>query len=121
VGAKFFINAQNITEKVIKEFTMRIFAFDNDGVPTKVDISVYNDFTCRLNYSSPLKAGARTSSNSYWQLYGEYKDMKQFVVFVEEVEFYDGTTWENPQNSILYSQYDEKILEAGDENVLSRG
>lgn len=115
------ISATNISDSIIKEFSMRVFAYDSDGVPVKVNtLSAGNGFSEGLRDSDALKPGATTKSNSYWQLYGDYNEMKQFVVILQNVEFYDGTTWQNPQYSTLCNKYNEKILSADDENILPR-
>ena len=46
--------------------------------------------------------------------------MQQIVLYVEEVEYFDGSIWENPQSNTLFAKYNETILEVGDENVLER-
>ena len=61
------------------------------------------------------------SVKGYWQFYGEYNEIKQIVGYVDEVEFYDGTTWENPKSSSLFARYNEQLLADGDEYILSRG
>lgn len=109
------ISATNISDKAIKEFTVCIFSFDADGIPVKV---YFNDFANVLRYSDALKAGETTKSRSYWQLYGDYSEMKQFVAILRSVEFYDGTTWANSQYDSLFSKYNEKILSADAENIL---
>lgn len=116
--ADIYMSVKNITEKIMKEFTLRIFAYDDDGVPVKVGLV---GFSATLNYTDALKPGSTSRSTSYWSLNGIYNEMKQIVVYAEEVEFYDGTIWENPQSSSLYARYNEKLLEEGDENILSRG
>ena len=96
---------------------LRIFAYDKDGVPVKVR---FDDFTIRLNDTNAIKPGESANKNGYWTLYGDYHNMQQIVLYVEEIEFFDGTTWENPQSNTLFAKYNETILEAGDENVLQR-
>lgn len=105
----------NVSEKVVKEYCVALFIYDSEGLPVKI---YFNDFYQMLNDTDPLKAGSRTKSNSYWQLYGTYSEMKQVVAYIDEVEFYDGTTWTNPKSGQLFSRYYETMLPAGDENVI---
>ena len=65
------IDAENITDKVIKEYIVRIFAYDSDGIPCKVN---FDDFTTLLRDTTPIKPGAHSRSEGYWQLYGEYDE-----------------------------------------------
>lgn len=112
------ISATNVSDNTIKEFSVMVFAYDADGIPVKV---YFNDFSHGLRYDNALRAGETTKSSGYWQLYGDYNEMKQFVVIVTSVEFYDETTWENSQYNTLYNKYNEKILNVGDENILPKG
>ena len=114
---ELFVDAENISDKIIKSYVLRIFAYDKDGVPVKVR---FDDFTIRLNDTNAIKPGESANKNGYWTLYGDYHNMQQIVLYVEEIEFFDGTTWENPQSNTLFAKYNETILEAGDENVLQR-
>lgn len=111
-------NVTNNTDKIVKEYTVRVFAYDNDNVPVKI---YFNDFTRRLNDTDSLKPGVTKNVKGYWQFYGEYNEIKQIVGYVDEVEFYDGTTWENPQDNNLFDKYNEKILVENDANILTRG
>lgn len=115
---QIYIKANNTSDKIIKEFSMTVFAFDDDGVPVSI---YFGDYSQRLRYSQAIKPGESTRSSTYWQLYGEYSDMKQVVVVLGDIEFFDGSTWENSQYSALCSKYDQQLLQEGDKNILSRG
>jgi len=114
---KFYLNAKNISDKTIKEFSVTVFFFDNDGIPVPV---YFNDYSAGLSYSRAVKANETTLSNYYWTLYGSYNDMKQAVCIVKQVEFFDGTTWENPIFGKLSHKYNQQILSLDDENILAR-
>lgn len=114
---ELFVNAENTSDKIIKSYVLRIFAYDQDGVPVKVR---FDDFTIRLNDTNAVKPGESVNKNGYWTLYGDYNSMQQIVLYVEEVEYFDGSIWKNPQSNTLFAKYNEAILEAGDENVLER-
>lgn len=114
---KLYINAKNNSDKIVKEFSMVVFAFDNDGIPVKV---YFNDYGKGITYGQAIKSGESTASNVYWQLYGDYKAMKQIVCLVKSVEYFDGTIWENPILGRLVFKYDQQILTADDEYILPR-
>lgn len=115
---KFYLQAKNMTDNIIKEFTIFVFAYDSDGVP--VTVSLTGDYSEGLQYSKAVKAGEETDSHTYGQLYGTYENMKQFVVILRDVEFFDGTTWENSQYSTLFEKYEQQLLETDDKNILPR-
>lgn len=114
---ELFLNATNVTDQIVKQFTIQVFAYDSEGVPVKVDFS---DFTQGCRYSDAVKPGEKTKSSSYWTLYGTYSEMQQVVVILKTVEFFDGSTWSNPDFDTLYNKYNEKLLIAGDPNILAR-
>lgn len=116
-GPEISFNMTNITDEIIKSFVVRVFAYDNDGVPVKVS---FNNFTALLEDTNALRAGKTSSTDGSWTLYGTYSEMRQIVAYVEEVEFFDGTTWENPNSTTFYMRYNECMLEDNDENVLKR-
>ena len=112
------IGVTNISDKAIKSYAIALFAYDNDGLPVKI---YFNDFYRGLSDDTPLSAGeSRGTSAGYWQLYGEYSEMQQIVAYVDEVEFYDGTVWNNPNSDSFFTRYNENILSAEDENILEK-
>ena len=42
------------------------------------------------------------------------------MIILRDVEFFDGTTCENALYGPLCEKYEQKMLEAGDENILPR-
>ena len=114
---EIYISAKNISGQIIKEFSMTVFAFDDDGIPVSV---YFGDYAKGLNYSTAIKPDESTKSNTYWTLYGDFDSMKQVVVIIRKVEFFDGSSWENSQYDTLYSKYEQQLLPAGDANVLPR-
>ena len=115
---ELYVKVQNTSGEIIKTFSLTVFAFDEDGVPVT---TYFNHYAKNLNYSDAVKPGEFTKSNSYWQLYGEYNEMKQIVVILNTVEFFDGSTWENSEYGTLYSKYDQQLLEENDSHILPRG
>lgn len=114
---EIYISAKNISEKIIKEFSMTVFAFDDEGIPTSV---YFGNYAKGISYTVAVKPDESTKSDRYWQLYGDYDSMKQIVAIVRKVEFFDGSSWENSQYDTLYSKYEQQLLPAGDANVLPR-
>ena len=112
------IRVKNVSEKIVKSYALRLFCYDEDGVPTKVK---FDNFSVLLNDTNALKAGKTSDTNGYWQLYGEYAEMRQVVAFPEEVEFYDGEVWKNPKADMLYAKYNEQLLPLDDAGILSKG
>lgn len=115
---EFYLKATNVSDDIVKEFSIMVFAYDGDGVPVSL---YFGDYAKALAYTTAVKVGESTSSNRYWQLYGTYSDMKQFVVILTSVEFFDGTTWENSQAGTLYAKYEQQLLASDDKNILPRG
>ena len=112
------IGVTNISDKIVKSYAIALFAYDNDGLPVQI---YFNDFYQRLRSNTPLSAGESSGTSAgYWQLYGEYSEMQQIVAYVDEVEFYDGTVWNNPNSDSLFARYNENLLSAGDENILEK-
>lgn len=114
---ELYLKAKNVSDKIIKGFSGTVFAFDSDGVPVDV---YFGDYAKGIYYSSAIKVGESTKSNSYWTLYGTYSEMKQIVVILREVEFFDGSIWENTQYGTLYDKYEQQLLADNDKNVLPR-
>lgn len=111
------IQAKNLSDRIVKSFSIFLFAYDEDGVPVKI---YFNDYAKVLGYSSSLKPGESSKTNSYWQLYGEYSEMKQIVAFINDVEFYDGEIWKNPLLEELFMKYYEQLLDENDVMVLKQ-
>lgn len=114
---ELYLRATNVSDKIIKEFSVTVFAYDSDGVPVTV---YFNDYSKGLRYGSAIKPGEKTKSNSYWTLYATYSEMKQVVVILRDVEFFDGTTWSNNKYGELVDKYEQQLLEDGDPNILTR-
>ena len=115
-----YLSAKNVGDQIIKEFTVLIFVYDEEGVPVSVG---YNDYYKNLSYDDALKIGKKTEGNTYWTLYGmnDKSDIKHVVAIVNEVEFFDGSTWKNPDYSDLLVKYEQQIISTNDPNILTRG
>lgn len=117
---EIYIAAKNVSGKIIKEFNVAFFAWDKDGVPVSLG---YNDYMRTLNCDEALKVNATLPGNVCWTFYGMYdkSDIQQAVIVVRDVEYFDGTTWENPNYGSLCDKYCQQLLEKGDANIAKRG
>ena len=116
--ADFYINAVNESGKDVREFSLVAFIYDGDGLPVKVQFG-YDDYLS-LRYSQSLKAGGSTSGNVYWSTYGDYYDMKYAVVFVNSIDYFDGTTWTNPNIGKYMTKYENQKLDLNDKHILNK-
>ena len=116
---ELFMSAQNVSDQIIKEFTVSIFAYDESGVPVSLG---YGDYMQNLRYGNAVKVGEKTSSNSYWTFYGMYdkSQMKNVVIIVKEVSFFDGSTWENPDYNTLRTKYEQQMIKLDDPNIIKK-
>lgn len=117
---EIYISAKNVSGDIIKEFNMAFFAWDKDGVPVSLG---YNDYMRTLNCDEALKVNATLPGNICWTFYGmnDKSDIQQAVIIVKDVEYFDGTTWENPNYGSLCDKYCQELLEKGDPNIAKRG
>ena len=115
-----YLSAKKVGDQILKEFTVLILVYDEEGVAVSVG---YNDYYKNLSYDDALKIGKKTEGNTYWTLYGmnDKSDIKHVVAIVNEVEFFDGSTWKNPDYSDLLVKYEQQIISTNDPNILTRG
>lgn len=116
---QFTLIAKNDSDQIIKSFSVTLFAFDKDGLPLQVD---YSDYYNNMKYGSALKVGESTSSNKCWTLYGapQNEKMEYIVIIVKSVEYFDGSTWTNPNYGSLFEKYNQQILAKDDPNILRK-
>lgn len=101
---------ENISEDVVKGYTISVLAYDEKGYPVKVEGRY--DF----NPDYELKASEEAANIQPNETYGEDKgvnldkDSKVFyaIAVIKEVEFYDSGTWENPYYSYFIEEFKEK-------------
>lgn len=100
---------KNNTNKVVKNYSVAMLAYDSNGYPLKI------------NYNSNLELGQATAANiqpgethgngNYYSIIYEQDKMRTIIACVKEVEYYDGSKWENPYYEYWEEQYNEKPLE----------
>lgn len=89
---------QNCSDKVLKEATVVMLTFDDNGYPIDADYSMYTDGgvdnTNRCATGSiNIQPGATWGNRYSWNIADEATKIKACV---KSAEFYDGGTWNNP-------------------------
>mgnify|MGYP004567291973 CR=1 FL=1 len=96
---KATVVVQNCGNKVMKECTVGILLFDDNGYP--VDADDYNSDGENCFYgrasSANLKPGETYGENRYWSIADNATRVKACV---KTAEFIDGTKWTNPYYSV---------------------
>ncbi len=100
----------NNSENVIKNYTVSILAYDENGYPVKVE-GQYNfnsDFEALvLGEAVNIQPGDSQGENYGYNL-GERHGISYAMVLVKELEFYDADTWTNPYYKFWIDKYKEK-------------
>lgn len=94
VFRKATVVVRNNTNQVLKDYTVGILMFDNNGYPIEVRYSFQGDenlFRGR-GQSANVQPGGTYGSNQYWDIEDNATKIKACVI---RAEFYDGSTWEN--------------------------
>lgn len=106
-GVKVIV--QNNTQKVVKSYVVSVLAYDADGYPLKIE---YNNYECLVEYEGAnVQPGATHGKDNYGSISYEEEKISSALACVKEVEYYDGTTWENPYYEYWLEQYKEKPIE----------
>lgn len=106
------IEVKNNSNKVVKKYVVGWMGFDKDGYPVKTGW-LSPDFLKEGNAEANIQPGKTYGSNSGFQLTGGYSktvDAVKFIACVKEVEYYDGTKWENEYYPYWLEEYQEKPL-----------
>ena len=100
---------QNKTQKVVKSYTASVLAYDASGYPLKIDYNNYEKlFYCD---GANIQPGATHGKDNYCDIYYEEDKISSALACVKQVEYYDGTIWENPYYEYWIEQYKEKPIE----------
>ncbi|NTZ20033.1 zinc ribbon domain-containing protein [Paenibacillus sp. JMULE4] len=106
------IEVKNNSDKVVKKYVVGWMGFDKDGYPVKTGW-LSPDFLKEGNAEANIQPGKTYGSNSGFQLTGGYSktvDAVKFIACVKEVEYYDGSKWENEYYPYWIEEYQEKPL-----------
>lgn len=103
-GAKVII--KNNSKKVVKNFQVTLLAYDKDGYPLQIS---YDDtkFYGKGDLVN-IQPGATYGDENYYSIYYNQEKMSKVIACIEKVEYYDGTTWENPYYKYWIEKYDNK-------------
>ncbi|MCX8075268.1 MAG: DUF5780 domain-containing protein [Clostridia bacterium] len=103
-GIKVII--KNNTNKVIKNYTLGILAYDKDNYPLQISYS--NTLFRGKGESVNIQPGQTGGEDTYFDIYYNEEKMKTAIACVESVEYYDGTEWTNPYYQLWLEKYNDK-------------
>ena len=85
---------KNKTNKVVKDYTVGMLLFDDNGYPVDVEYSFQGEGNLMRGKSSSANvlAGQSNGENSYWDIPDRATRIKACVI---SATFMDGTTWSN--------------------------
>lgn len=103
-GIKVII--KNNTNKVIKNYTVGILAYDKDNYPLQIS---YSDTLFRgEGQAVNVQPGQNGGEDTFFNIYYNEEKMKTSIACVETVEYYDGTEWTNPYYKLWLEKYNDK-------------
>lgn len=100
---------QNNTQKVVKSYIVSVLAYDSSNYPLKIEYNNYEKIF--KSDGANIQAGATHGKDNYCDIYYEVEKISSALACVKEVEYYDGTTWENPYYEYWLEEYKEKPLQ----------
>lgn len=101
---------ENKSDYVIKNYTVSVLAYDENGYPVKVEGQFsYNPGFEQLvtGEAVNIQPGATYGHDSGYPLDPQH-NIAYAIVVVEQLEFYDANTWVNPYYDIWVKKYKEK-------------
>ena len=111
---------ENKSGEVIKNYTVSILAYDENGYPIKVKGQY--DYNPGFEKSVFAEAVNVQPDTTHGDGYGYKLDINHgiayAIVLVKELEFYDSDTWENPYYDIWIKKYKEKPIALDDLNIM---
>ena len=102
----------NGSGKTIKEMQVGLLAYDKNGYPLKREgLNSFDEVYEFVGYALDVNIldGQDFGSDKGWEL-KPYSGISQALACVKTVEFYDGTTWENPYYDFWIEEYKEQPL-----------
>ena len=99
---------KNNTKKVVKSYTLSVLAYDSSGYPLKIEYNNYENLVkCD---GANIQPGKTHGKDNYCDIYYEQEKISSALACVKEVEYYDGTTWENPYYEYWIEEHKEKPI-----------
>lgn len=99
---------KNNTDKVLKNYIAKWFAYDSNGYPIKLGSSDFLDGGSATAVN--VQPGKSYGSDSGWSIYSGGEKAKTIIAVIKEAEYYDGTKWENGYYDYWIEEYKEKPL-----------
>lgn len=99
---------KNNTKKVVKSYTVSVLAYDSLGFPLKIDYNNYEKLV--KSDGANIQPGKTHGKDNYCDIFYEQEKISSALACVTEVEYYDGTTWENPYYEYWIEEYKEKPI-----------
>lgn len=108
-------SVQNNTDKVIRDVSITVAAWDENGYPVRIYNLIASDegnmTGCALNDVNLEPGAAWVNSGGGWDISEESsRNVAQLKALVSECTFVDGTTWENPLAQYWMQQYYNKAI-----------
>lgn len=100
---------KNNTNKVIKDYSVGLLAYDSNGYPLKIEYDNYLQLGKQT--AANVQPNSTFGKNNYFYIYHEEEKIKTPMACVVKVEYYDGSIWENPYYEYWLEQYKGKPLD----------
>ena len=99
---------KNNSKKVVKSYTVSVLAYDSSGFPLKIQ---YNNYETLVKLDGAnIQPGKTHGKDNYCSIFYEQEKISSALACVTEVEYYDGTTWNNPYYEYWIEEYKEKPI-----------
>lgn len=103
------VTVQNKTNKVVKKYVIGVLMYDDKGYPLKSGILAGENELFK-GKAEDVNIQSQQYCNNTWDLYTDYGAIKQTIACVQEVDYYDNSTWKNPYFDIWKNKYMGKPL-----------
>lgn len=101
---------KNNTNKVVKKYSVSWMGFDSNGYPVKTGW-LSPDFLKDGNGEANIQPRNTYGYGKGWKLTGGFDttmEASKFIACVKDVEYYDGSKWNNPYYNVWKDKYLEK-------------